>query len=59
MEIESAAEALPREQQEELFLYLAARLRGQAPPPRDLSREQIQSWMADDEQGMKRFREGS
>jgi len=36
-EIESAAEALPPEQKQELFLFLATRLRtetGEMPPPR-------------------------
>ena len=60
-EIEAAADALPSQQQEELFLYLAVRLRagaGQLPPPREFNREQIQAWIADDEAGMRRFREG-
>lgn len=60
-EIEAAADALPSQQQEELFLYLAVRLRagvGQLPPPREFSREQSQAWIADDEAGMRRFREG-
>jgi hypothetical protein len=60
-EIEAAADALPQQQQEELFLYLAVRLRagvGHPPPPREFSREQIQGWIADDEEGMRRFREG-
>lgn len=59
-EIESAADALPPEQKQELFLFLAARLRGagQLPSPREFSREQIEAWIADDEEGMRRFREG-
>ena len=59
-EIEAAADLLPPELKEELFLFLAARLRGngEVPPPRDFSREQIDSWIADDEEGMRRFREG-
>jgi hypothetical protein len=59
-EIENAAEALSVEQKQELFLFLAARLRagaGQNPPPREFSREQIEGWIADDEAGMRRFRE--
>jgi hypothetical protein len=43
-EIEAAADALPPEQKQELFLFLAARMRGGAgklPPPRDISRKQI------------------
>jgi hypothetical protein len=58
-EIETAAISLPPEQQRELFLFLAERLRhtGQIPAPRDFEREQIESWIADDEEGMRRFRE--
>jgi hypothetical protein len=45
VEIEAAADSLPSEQKQELFLFLAARLRGagQFPPPREFSREQIES----------------
>ena len=59
VEIEAAADSLPSEQKQELFLFLAARLRGtgQLPPVREFSREQIESWIADDESGMRRFRE--
>jgi hypothetical protein len=59
-EIEDAADALPPEQKQELFLFLAARLRGgvgQAPPPREFTQEQVKGWIADDEAGMRRFRE--
>jgi len=59
-EIESAADALPPEQKQELFLFLAARLRGgagQVPPPREFTQEQIEGWIADDEAEMRRFRE--
>jgi hypothetical protein len=59
-EIENAAEALSVEQKQELFLFLAARLRTgarQTPPPREFSQEQIEGWIADDEAGMRRFRE--
>jgi hypothetical protein len=42
-EIEAAAAALPPERKQELFLFLAASLRGagQLPPPREFSREII------------------
>lgn len=58
-EIETAAELLPPEQQRELFLFLVDRLRnaGQMPAPRDFERERIENWIADDEEGMRRFRE--
>ena len=57
-EIETAAEALPLEQKEELFLFLATRLRtgaGPLPESRELSREEVQQWITDDEQGYRRF----
>lgn len=60
-EIEAAADALPAEQKQELILFLAARLRAGAselPPPREFTREQIEKWIADDEQGYRRFLAG-
>jgi hypothetical protein len=61
-EIEAAADALPAQEKEELFLFLAARLRttspAELPPPRKFTREQMEAWIKDDEEGMKRFREG-
>jgi len=59
-EIEAAIDSLPSDQKQELFLFLAARLRGagQLPPPREFSRKQIEAWIADDEEGMRRFRAG-
>ena len=60
-EIETAADALPEHEKEELFLCLAARLRSastaELPPPRKFSREQMEEWIRDDEEGMRRFRE--
>jgi hypothetical protein len=43
------------------MLFLAARLRAQRarmPEPRRFSREQVASWIAEDEADMQRFREG-
>lgn len=60
-EIEAAADALPVEQKQELILFLAARLRagsGELPPPREFTREQIEQWIADDEEGYSRFLAG-
>ena len=60
-EIEAAADALPEPQKEELFHFLAARLRSGSlplPPSRDFKHEQIQEWIADDVEDMRRFREG-
>lgn len=59
-EIEAAADVLPPEQKQELFLFLAARLRaggGALPTPRDFSRKKIDAWIADDSEGMRRFQE--
>ncbi|MBI2754968.1 MAG: hypothetical protein HYX46_15850 [Betaproteobacteria bacterium] len=60
-EIEAAVEALTQGQKEELFLFLATRLRAgtsELPPPREFSREQLERWIADDEAGYLRFRAG-
>jgi hypothetical protein len=60
-EIEVAADALPPDQKQQLFLFLAARLRGGAaglPKPREISRAQIDAWIADDEAGMLRLKAG-
>ncbi len=60
-EIEAAAEKLSREQQQELLLFLARRLRedgGALPDPRLFSEEQLKEWMDEDEEDMRRFRAG-
>ena len=60
-EIEAAADSLPPEQKQELILFLATRLRRagvKLPEPRKFTREQIDSWIAEDEADMRRFREG-
>ena len=60
-EIEAAVDALPPGDQQQLLLYLAARLRGQAgplPAPRQFSREQIDQWIGEDDAAMQRLREG-
>jgi len=60
-EIETAADALPPEQKEELLLFLAVRLRSQrarVPNPRKFPPEQMTAWIAEDEADMQRFREG-
>jgi hypothetical protein len=51
-DIEAAVDTLSSEQQQELFLFLAARLRAGASPlpaPREFSRSQIEAWIAEDE----------
>jgi hypothetical protein len=61
-EIEAAAESLPPEQKQELFLFLASSLRrnrAELPPPREFSKEKIAAWIAKDEADLKRFQEGA
>jgi hypothetical protein len=56
-EIEAAAAQLPAEEKQELILFLSKRLReeGSMPPPRSFTTEQMQAWIADDEEGYRRF----
>ena len=61
-EIEQAAAALSPQQKQELMLFLGARLRVERmglPEPRQFAREQVQSWVAEDEADLKYFREQS
>ena len=57
-EIEAAADALPPREKQELFLFLAGRLRaaGDLPEPRQFTAEQVREWIDEDEAEMKRFR---
>ena len=51
-EIETAADALPTGQKQELLLYLARRLRAEGPAlpePREFSAERVAEWIAEDE----------
>jgi hypothetical protein len=60
-EIERAAEELPSAQRTELLLFLAESLRKEQAPlpePRQFSTEQLQAWMDEDEEAMRRFRAG-
>ncbi len=61
-EIEAAADTLPAAEQQELLLFLATRLHaanGPLPPPRDIPREQMDRWIAEDEAGHGRFLAGA
>jgi hypothetical protein len=61
-EIEAAADQLRPEEKQELILFLATRLRATGaamPPPRSFSKEQIQQWIAEDEEGYRRFAAGA
>jgi hypothetical protein len=62
VEIERAVEELPTAQKTELLLFVASSLRGQQAPlpaPRLFSDEQLQAWMDEDEEAMRRFRSGA
>ena len=61
-EIEAAADQLRPEEKQELILFLATRLRAsgaELPLPRSFSKEQIQLWIAEDEEGYRRFVAGA
>jgi hypothetical protein len=61
-EIEAAADQLLPEEKQELILFLATRLRttgAEMPPLRSFSKEQIQQWIAEDEEGYRRFVAGA
>ena len=59
-EIEAAAERLSTQEKQELFRFLATRLRGQRPPapPRIYSDEEIATMLEEDEADGQRLREG-
>ena len=60
-EIESAADALPPEEMQELLLFVAERLRAirtRSPEPRKFTREQMDAWIAEDNEDMRQIREG-
>ncbi len=62
LEIEEAADVLPIEEKQELVAFLLTRLRGdkdELPPVRDIPKETIDRWVADDEEGYKRFLAGA
>jgi hypothetical protein len=59
-EIEAAADSLPRDQKQELLLFLASRLRSNGAPlpaPRQFAPQEIASWITEDEAELKRFQE--
>ncbi len=60
-EIESAATALTAREKAELLLFVAGQLRAESAPlpePRLFSPEQLQAWMDEDEEDMRKFRAG-
>jgi hypothetical protein len=61
-EIEQAAEVLPVEQKQRLVAFLLAGLRkggAQMPPPRDIPKATIEQWVAEDEEGFRKFKAGT
>ena len=60
-EIEQAAGTLAPREQQELLLFLAAKLRekgAELPEPRLFAPEQLQGWMDEDEADLRRFDAG-
>jgi hypothetical protein len=60
VEIESAAAALSASEKAELLLFVARQLRKEQAPlpePRLFTKEQLQSWMDEDEEDMRLFRD--
>ena len=57
-EIEDAVSKLSEEERAELLLRIAGslHLRGAMPEPRIFSKEQIDSWVEEDERGMRELR---
>jgi len=61
-EIANAADVLRPEEKQELVMFLLTRLRGEGgglPPVRDIPKEQIEKWVADDDAGYQRFLAGA
>ena len=61
-EIERAADVLQTEEKQELVMFLLTRLRGEGgvlPPVRDIPKEQIEKWVAEDEAGYQNFLAGA
>ena len=61
-EIEKAANELPVAQRTELMLLLAESLRknkAPLPKPREFSKEQLDAWMDEDQEAMRRFKAGA
>ena len=62
MEIEEAADFLTIEEKEELVAFLLTRLRGvgdELPPVRDTPKATIDKWVAEDEEGSRKFLAGA
>lgn len=58
-EIEEAAVALPVDQRQQLVAFLLTTMRvpeTDLPPVRDIPKETIEKWIADDEEGYRKFK---
>lgn len=61
-EIEQAAKVLPVEEKQRLLVSLLTGLRKagvQLPRPRDIPKATIEQWVAEDEEGFRRFKAGA
>lgn len=61
-EIEQAAEVLPLDQRQKLVAFLLTGLRKEGaplPPPRDIPKATIEKWVAEDEEGFRKFKAGA
>lgn len=59
-EIETAIDALPAAEHQELLLFIASRLRGvtgNMPKPRKYTQEQVDAWIAEDNAEMQQLRD--
>jgi len=62
LEIEEAADVLSIEEKKELVAFLLTRLRGvgdELPPVRDIPKTTIEKWVAEDEEGYRKFLAGA
>lgn len=60
-EIEAAVQGLSPEEKQRLLRFVAASVGStvlEMPEPRDFSLQQMQGWIAEDEEDMRRFNEG-
>ena len=62
LEIEEVADLLPIEEKKKLVAFLLTRLRGvgeELPPVHDIPKSTIDKWVADDEEGYRKFLAGA
>ena len=62
LDIQKAAEGLPIEEKRDLMIFLLRSLHGhqvELPPVRDIPKATINKWVADDEEGYRKFLAGA